>query len=175
MDFSSEVGHFFEKLSTWREELNNEFSNILTFHSSSLRQGIKNLAEEVSDLKVELSIITKERNDLLETVHNLGNDIRKRNAELPLPEPEEIHSNDIPEVEENHELRIETSNMQSETVDSDDTTFTTNLDNVEHARDEVMNEKANEENHKQVTEDDGGKLGINNGIWGLFWVVVGIF
>ena len=87
-----------------------------------------------------------------------------------LPEPVEIHSNDIPEVEENHELRIETSNMQSETVDSNDTTFTTNLDNVEHARDEVMNEKANEENHKQVTEDDGGKLGINNGDhFGLWW------
>merc|ERR1712018_586630 len=123
MDSQSEIGHFFQKLSIWRDESHKEFSNIITFHSSSISKGINDLVEEVSDLKAELSIITKERNDLLETVHNLSSDIRKRSVELPNPQPEpkEIHSNDIseaispiPEVEEN-EQNTEISNIQSET------------------------------------------------------------
>ena len=36
---------------------------------------------EVSDQKGKLSVATTKRHDLLETVHNLGNDIRRRNDE----------------------------------------------------------------------------------------------
>ena len=85
MDSQSEIGHLFEKLSVWREESHREFSNIITSHSRSINKGINDLVEEVTELKVELSIITSERNDLLETLQNLSNDIKLRNAELPIP------------------------------------------------------------------------------------------
>ena len=164
MDSQSEIGHFFQKLSIWRDESHKEFSNIITFHSSSISKGINDLVEEVSDLKAELSIITKERNDLLETVHNLSSDIRKRSVELPnpqtLPEPEEMHSNDVPEaispileVEEESEQNTEISNMiQSESGELDDITLneSAETDIDEDARDEELtNKKVNEENGKQ--------------------------
>lgn len=69
MGSQSELGNFFEKLNMWREESHREFSNILHYHGSSINKGINHLVEEVSDLKVKLSVITRERNHLLETVH----------------------------------------------------------------------------------------------------------
>ena len=101
MDAQSEVGHFLDKLIVWREESHREFSNVLQFHSSSINKGISNLVEEVNDLQVKLSVITKERNDLLETVHNLSDDIRKRSAlssPQAFPGPDEIHTTDVPET-----------------------------------------------------------------------------
>ena len=174
MDSQSEIGHFLQKLSKWRDESNKEFSNILTFHSSSINKGINDLVEEVSDLKVELSLIKKERNDLLETVHNLSNDIRKGSAELPIqqpmPETEEMYSNDIPEaiscipdVEVDNKQNIEVSNINSETNDPDETTFNEsgNLDEVEYARDEeVTNKKVSDENCEQ--EETLGGIGKSN-------------
>ena len=81
MESQSEVRHFFEKLSIWREVSQREFSNIITFHNGNINKGINDLVEEVSDLKIKLSDVTRERNDLLETVHNLSEDIKQRNAE----------------------------------------------------------------------------------------------
>ena len=112
MVFQSEVGSFFEKLGIWREESHKEFFNIIQFHSSSINKGINDLVQEVSELKSKLSTVTSERNELLETVHNLRNDIRLRNAVLPSTQP--THSNELiqtldplealspcPEVEQN--------------------------------------------------------------------------
>ena len=86
MDAQREVGLFLEKLSAWRDESHKEFSNIIKFHSSGINKGVNDLVEEVSDLKVKLSDVTKERNGLLETVHNLSNEIRQRNDELNSPQ-----------------------------------------------------------------------------------------
>ena len=134
MDYQIEVEGFFDKLSIWREESHKEFANILKFHSSSINKGFSHLVEEISDLKVELSVITKERNDLLETVHNLSNNVRQRSAELPISQPmrdpEEIQAKNFqevitssPEVEDNKEQSIEKSTISNETVDEDDITF----------------------------------------------------
>ena len=84
MDYQGEMGHFLEKLSIWREESQRELSKIIQFNGGSVNKGIHELVEEVNELKAELSIIKKERNGLLETVNNLSNDIRLRNAESPI-------------------------------------------------------------------------------------------
>ena len=70
MDYQSEVEHFIQKLSLWREESHKDFSNIIQFHSTNINEGINDLVQEVSNLKFNLSMITRERNDLIETVCN---------------------------------------------------------------------------------------------------------
>lgn len=167
MDYQSEVGQFFEKLRIWREESQHEFSNIMQFHSSSINKGVNNMVVELSDLKTKLYVITQERNDLLQTVHNLSNDIRQRNAEFPnpqpLPEPEEIHTNDTedllrprPDIDKN-----EGHIHSSETDDEVDPTFNKfgDLVNVECvARDEEMiNEKLMYGNGKQEEAEQMNK------------------
>ena len=86
MDYQSKIGDFFEKFSTWRKESDKELSNIFQFHSKIINSYTHGLVEEVNDLKIKLSVITKERNDLIQTVHNLSNDIHQMNAELPSPQ-----------------------------------------------------------------------------------------
>ena len=45
MDAQGEVGgHFFEKLSLWREDSHREFSNVLQLHSNRIKKGIGDLA-----------------------------------------------------------------------------------------------------------------------------------
>ena len=99
MDSESEVGHFIEKLSTWKEETHKEFFNIVQFHCSSISKGINELVEEVRELQDKLSFVTKQRNDLLGIVHNLRNDNSQSSAskpfDKPLPEVEEIYHQDI--------------------------------------------------------------------------------
>ena len=126
MDPQIEVGHFFEKISVWREESHREFSNILTLHSSSINMSITNLLEEVGDLKDKLSAMTRERNNLLETGHNLSKS--QRNNELPGSEPlsetKEIHIKDSQEeLSQRHAVgakkkqNVEIPLISSETVD----------------------------------------------------------
>ena len=60
------------KLHSWREESQRELSNIMNSQGTIIGKGIENLVEELSDIKAQLSIITQERNDLLETVESLN-------------------------------------------------------------------------------------------------------
>ena len=157
MDYQGEVGLFFEKLRRWREESEKEFINFIQCHSSSISKGINGLVEEVSDLKVQLSLIKIERDDLIETVHNLCNDNRHRSAELPSPLPlpgnKEIHSLDAisPKSEDEHNKKHNTqvSTISSETGEQDDITFNECVDSyiAQHPRDE---EATNDmDNHRQ--------------------------
>ena len=158
MDNQSEVGHFFEQLRRWREESEKEFTNFMQRHSGHISKCINDLVEEVSDLKVELSLIKIERNDLLETINNLSSDIRQRSEELPKPQPlletEGIHGKDtqeehrpIPaEVEYNKDKFAEISTISSETSDPDDINFNGSLDfNVLEYNENTVKE----ENHSQ--------------------------
>ena len=165
MDAQSEVGRFFEKLGAWRQESDKEFINIVKFHSSSIYRGINNLVQEVSDLKVKLSDITKEKNDLLQTVHKLSNNGSQRNVASPLQEHlpgiEVINTKDTQEdakstleVEDAKEQTVVTMcTISSETVDQVDSTFTESVDlDVEHivSVEEMAGENVNEENSKQI-------------------------
>ena len=92
-DWQTEVWNLFKNLNSWQEESNNQFSNIINSYDKSIKKGIGELAQEVCDLKTQLSettkvyrenytTITDERNVLLETVKNLNDEIRQLNAKL---------------------------------------------------------------------------------------------
>ena len=162
MTFQSEVGHFFEKLSIWREESHRDFSNIIQFHSTTINKGISDLVQEVNNLKDDLSMITRERNDLLETVHNPSNGLRQRNIESqirqPSPEPEVIEANDTEGIGPRFEKNSETSKSGTEKGIQDDSTFNESADfdldekiNVEVTNDEISEKNLAEE---QTTESN---------------------
>ena len=109
MDSQIELRNLFDKLRSWREESQREFSNIIVNHSSSINQGINSLIEEVCNLKEKLLIITSERNDLLETVDNLSGQNQELIAKLRtvqlLRNPEENYDLD---AKDGHCLKVET-------------------------------------------------------------------
>ena len=63
-DCQGEVMDLFQKLASWKEESQRQFSNIMNFHSTSITNGISGLVGEFFDLKAQLSVTTKERDDL---------------------------------------------------------------------------------------------------------------
>ena len=83
MDSQTEVRYLFNKLNSWREISQREFSSIINSHSKSISKGVNELIEEVCDLKTKLSIITEERNDLLDKVDNLSGEINQLREKLP--------------------------------------------------------------------------------------------
>ena len=83
MDSQNEVGEFFKKLQNWRKESEREFSKVIDTYSIILNNRIKNLVEEISELKNQLSVITQERDDMKKTVNNLNSDIRQLSSKLP--------------------------------------------------------------------------------------------
>ena len=72
LNMQGELSYFFMKLHSWREESQREFSNIMNSQGTIVDKGIDKLIKEHSDMKLQLSIITQERNDLLETVESLN-------------------------------------------------------------------------------------------------------
>ena len=46
----SEVKYLLQQLSSWREESNRQFSNIIDSQTSNINKGINDLADEVGDL-----------------------------------------------------------------------------------------------------------------------------
>ena len=89
MDSQSEMREFFEKIRTWRKESEREFSNIIDSYSISINNGIKSLVEEINELKNELSAITQERNDMIETVNNF------RQLSSKLPNPQQLPKHEV--------------------------------------------------------------------------------
>ena len=92
----SEVKDLFNKFRSLRDETNKQFSIIIGAHSETISNGITELVQEVSKLQTHVSVITSERNILLETIANLNGEIRMLNAKLPnvTQETEEIHDRD---------------------------------------------------------------------------------
>ena len=76
-DCQAQVGDFFEKLLTWRDESQRQFLNLVNDHSNSINEAINNLVTEVGDLQAQLSVTRKERNDLIETVKNMSGKMQK--------------------------------------------------------------------------------------------------
>ena len=89
----SEVKYLLEKLSSWKEEINEQLSNIIDSHASNINKGINDMAEEVCDLRSKHSVITKERDDLLKKVAKLSSENTQLRAAIniiqPLPDPQE--------------------------------------------------------------------------------------
>ena len=76
MDSQTEVSDFIQKLHLWREDSQREFTNIVNSYSDSINKGISDFAEQ-------LSVVTKERNELLEKVDNLSDEVREMRAKSP--------------------------------------------------------------------------------------------
>ena len=102
-DAQGEVRGLFKKLSSWMEEAQRQFSSTINSHAQSMNKGLNDLSGEICDLETKLSVITKERDDLLNTVNNLSGGIRQWSDKLPtkqsLPEQEENHNQNIQEVD----------------------------------------------------------------------------
>ena len=118
----SEVRHLLEKLSSWREESNRQFSNIIDSHTQNINKGVNDLAEEVCDLRTKLAIITKERNDLLENVGKLSGENRQLKAVIhivqPLPDREESNCHGVGRQDNQTQTRICRENEDLENADS---------------------------------------------------------
>ena len=84
---------FFDELGSWRDESQKQFSNIIESHNANIIEGISHLVAEVGGLQSQLSMTTKERNVLIETVKNLNDEIRQLKSITtklqPLPESED--------------------------------------------------------------------------------------
>ena len=94
----SEVRYLLKELRSWREESNRKFNTIIDFHTDNIKKGINDLGEEVCDLQSKLSLITRERNDLLESIDKLSGENRQLKAMInivkPKSDPKEKHSQD---------------------------------------------------------------------------------
>ena len=91
MDSQSEERILFDSITSWEEKSHREISNIIKSYCARMNKGVNKLSEEVCDLKAQLSVITLERNYLLERVSYLSDKIKRPNVavEQPLPVKEE--------------------------------------------------------------------------------------
>ena len=119
-DSHREVRDSFEKLRAWREESQREFSTI----SIGIDKGIHDLIEENCLLQVQLTVTTRERNDLLQTVGNLRGEIRKLSKELsvlhPLPNPVDTQNQD------GKRLKIEVTDAELQDIERTNTSIDDN-------------------------------------------------
>ena len=60
-DCQSEATEVFVKLRSWREQSQNQFSDIINAYSDSISKGISDLVEKVGEQQTELLVIRKER------------------------------------------------------------------------------------------------------------------
>ena len=133
-----------QKLSSWRkesEESQRRLDEILNSCNWRIDKSIHNLIEEVGNLQTKLSIMTKERNDLLTAVNKLS-EIGLLRAKMP--EPKEDQNKDLPEV----------SSLESGISEVDDNggeNFFHNLSGYQKSQTSYAISEL-EENHSQDTE-----------------------
>ena len=107
MDYPSEVGQLFAKISELANNAHQELSSIIQDHSNAVHGGINGLAQEVSDLKTKLTAITNERNDLIGKVSDLTIELTAISSERDellatvqdLRNAQESHENDAMDIE----------------------------------------------------------------------------
>ena len=96
-----DVRDLFKDLRSWkeeREESQRKLDILIESYSGSIQKGMNDLAEEVGDLQARLSVLTRERNGLLETVGVLRSEIDQLRAKVPIVQPlKEIEENQINE------------------------------------------------------------------------------
>ena len=103
-DLYSRLDSWKKELSCLWEESQRHFSNIIESHCNRIAKTINEFQDDACQLQAQLSVVSKERNDLLETVDNLSSKIRllssKSHVMQPLQDPgaEEYHDLDSREV-----------------------------------------------------------------------------
>ena len=120
----SEVKLFLEKLSSWREETNRQFLDIVYLHTCNIYKRIEELVGEVSDLQSKLSTITKERNDLLENVNKLNCENIQLKLDCEIRDQEQhLYKKDVNDStsdQRDNNLRLSNGSTYNEFTKSDD-------------------------------------------------------
>ena len=88
-DGEDEITDICNKLSSWVDDSRRQFSDIINLHALSLNRGLDDLNEKICGLETKLSVITKERDDLLNIVNNMGGE---SHCIKPLQEEEKYHN-----------------------------------------------------------------------------------
>ena len=102
-DSDGEVKDMFKKLNSWIEDSQTQIFSTINAHALGMNRDLEELNETICDLDTKLSLVTKERDDLLDFVNNLSSGIRQWSAKLPgiqsLSEPEKCHNKNDHEVD----------------------------------------------------------------------------
>ena len=145
-------------------ELAKKLCGTVDSHSSSINKGLDNLAREVCGLQAKLEVITKERDDLLDTVNDLRGEIGRLNAKplptiqpfqlWPLPELKPNHSQDLQDVESSDDTNrnargqgVEISNEEGNMVENLD--FGGNVDKIAKG---LIKIPLNDQNHLKASD-----------------------
>ena len=91
----SEIGNFFQNLSSWKEESQQQLSQLVETYNQIIIKAVTELVEENSDLRDKYSVTKKEKDCLLEAVSNLNGEIRHLNAKLHAAQPHTQSEEDI--------------------------------------------------------------------------------
>ena len=86
-DSGSEIKELLQKLSSWskeRQESQRLLDNLLNSYNGRFDKDVSALKEAVRDLKAQLSLVSKQRNDLQETNTKLGSEIRQQRDKFAL-------------------------------------------------------------------------------------------
>ena len=103
-----EIKELIQKLSWWSKERKQSqkwLENLLSSFNGSVDKDIQDLTKEVGDLKAQLSVVTKERNDLHDTNKKLDNEIKQQRDKFAMfknlfeMESEDNQEEDLPEGE----------------------------------------------------------------------------
>ena len=129
-DSLSEVGEFFQNLTSWskeRAESQRQLDSLVSLYNCSFYKCINGLIEEVGDLKAKHSAIVKERDNLHKTVIKQSNEIGQLKAKLPTVQI-------LPDAEENPEQETQGADSQNSHIPKEE-----HHDNEEHV--EKRNDK----------------------------------
>ena len=117
-----------KKLSTWREESLQHLSNLVSY-GNSINKAIEELIEEVCDLKDQLFISTKDRNELIETVNDLKCENRHLDDKLSVTKPTLFANNQLKE-EVDEPKNVERHKINREGDDQEDQYYESNRRNI---------------------------------------------
>ena len=159
----SEVRYLLKELRSWREESNRKFNTIIDFHTDNIKKGINDLGEEVCDLQSKLSLITRERNDLLESIDKLSGENRQLKAMInivkPKSDPKEKHSQD------SHTSSDETDNEEHNLKDDNSSDEENHLGNQPNVYDssfrkyaDVFDVEIKHEHEEEEATDEGDNV-----------------
>ena len=104
------VVDFVQKLNSWsneRKESQTQLDNLLYSYSGSIIKEVNDLTDEVSDLQLRFSVITKERNDMILAVNKMRGEIDQLRARSSTAQPS-------PDPEEDYDLSTEETSQESE-------------------------------------------------------------
>ena len=110
-DTGSEIKELIQTLNQWskeREQSQKWLDNLLSSYSDTVDKDIDHLIKEICHLRSELSVVTKERNELLDSNKKLGSDVKRQKDRFDKFKNLFEMENEIDVTEDNQEADVET-------------------------------------------------------------------